>query len=219
LYYSPPTGKRSSIKQDLPIGKFTTGFTNNSLLTAGEKVGIIFALFVCLGMNEGDESLVSSVVGRIQEKYVNVPLDSDLLRKRGDVHFFSDMKQGTKSKRNKPMSRTKVGVINMVKLVVSHNLSFILDHHHNLDELQSEYFLTSVHKILDCSSASSLKFPDIDRICLSDRELQYANALYTHFARYPTITQSISTCIETPPRAKRPPTKTKKTLTTKMDVQ
>jgi hypothetical protein len=43
---------RSFVRYDLPRGKFTSGFTNCTLLTSNEKVGIIHALYLSLGTPE-----------------------------------------------------------------------------------------------------------------------------------------------------------------------
>ena len=40
---------RSCVRYDLPRGKFTAGFTNCTLLTASEKVGLMFSLYLSLG--------------------------------------------------------------------------------------------------------------------------------------------------------------------------
>ena len=38
-----------SARYEFPCGKFTLGFTNCTLLTSSEKVGLIFALYLGLG--------------------------------------------------------------------------------------------------------------------------------------------------------------------------
>ena len=41
--------RRCSVRYDFPRGKFSNGFTNCTLLTSSEKVGLMFALYLCLG--------------------------------------------------------------------------------------------------------------------------------------------------------------------------
>jgi hypothetical protein len=56
---------RSSVQYDLPRGKFTAGFTNCTLLTSNEKVGIMHALYLFLG------TPCCSIL-RQQQKYANL---------------------------------------------------------------------------------------------------------------------------------------------------
>ena len=58
-------GKRSSMRDDLPRGKFSSGFSGTTLLTAGEKIGTVFSLYVALGTVEGSR-LFTKVLLRIQ---------------------------------------------------------------------------------------------------------------------------------------------------------
>jgi hypothetical protein len=144
LYFQ---GKRSSVREDLPRGKFSAGFTRTTLLTAGEKIGLIFSLFVTLGTEKGG-SLFTSVLGRIQRKYeATTPCRSgkkqDPLPQRGDIHFFADLRDSNKSGRN-PLQRTLQGVQVLVKSMIQHGLSFILGRVEDLDELQTEYLLQIV---------------------------------------------------------------------------
>jgi len=59
---------RSSVRYDLPRGKFTAGFTNCTLLTSNEKVGIMHALYLSLGTPRVAEIYEASIL-RQQQKY------------------------------------------------------------------------------------------------------------------------------------------------------
>ena len=145
--------KRSGVREDLPKGKFSSGFTRTTLLTAGEKVGLIFALFVALGTMKA-HSLFTKVIIRGQKKYETVS-SSHPGEKRGDVYFFSDLKQPNRP----PLSRTYEGVKRLVKELHRHNLDFVLDGN-RFDELQTEYLLLSIHStILGTSDGHGLLFP------------------------------------------------------------
>lgn len=88
-------GKRSSVRHNLPRGKFSSGFSWTTLLTAGEKVGLIFSLFATLGISNAEQHY-SHVIGQIQSKYLLIPTpgsDETKLPSRGDVHLFSDVRQ------------------------------------------------------------------------------------------------------------------------------
>jgi hypothetical protein len=86
--------KRSSVREDLPRGKFTSGFSKTTLLTAGEKIGLILALHVALGTETGN-LLYNKVLGKIQQKYENLPSEcgGDTIPKRGEVYFFKEIKK------------------------------------------------------------------------------------------------------------------------------
>ena len=62
---------RSSVRYDLPRGKFTAGFSNCTLLTASEKVGLIFALYLSLGTPRVIEIFQRNIL-RQQSKYLNM---------------------------------------------------------------------------------------------------------------------------------------------------
>lgn len=63
--------QRSSVRYDLPRGKFSGNFTNCTLLTASEKVGIMFSLYLGLGTPRIADIYEASIL-RQQRKYVDV---------------------------------------------------------------------------------------------------------------------------------------------------
>jgi len=65
------TLNRSSVRYDLPRGKFSAGFTNCTLLTASEKVGIIYALYLSLGTKRVSDLYKRSIL-RQQQKYLDI---------------------------------------------------------------------------------------------------------------------------------------------------
>ena len=72
-------GHRCSVRYDFPRGKFTPGFTNCTLLTSNEKVGIIFALYLGLGTDRIAKIFKESMM-RQQSKYLDLDVcnqDSD----------------------------------------------------------------------------------------------------------------------------------------------
>ena len=62
---------QSSVRYDLPRGKFTRGFTNCTLLTSNEKVGIMHALYLSLGTPRVAEIYQVSIL-RQQQKYADL---------------------------------------------------------------------------------------------------------------------------------------------------
>ena len=62
---------RSSVRYDLPRGKFTAGFTNCTLLTASEKVGLMFSLYLSLGTQRVITIYQRNIL-RQQRKYLNM---------------------------------------------------------------------------------------------------------------------------------------------------
>ena len=59
---------RSSVRYDFPRGKFSSGFTNCMLLTANEKVGLMFALYQGLATKRIADVFQGSI-SRQQAKY------------------------------------------------------------------------------------------------------------------------------------------------------
>jgi Plavaka transposase len=145
--------KRSSVRQDLPRAKFASGFTRTTLLTAGEKIGLILSLYVAIGTPKG-RSIFEKVIARTQQKYLRgVGLDDDLPH-RNDVYFFSDLRRGqrvteTEHYRSRLLDRTAAGVQELLHLVIDHDLYFVVeDMLRTKDELQLEYFLQAVNSCL-----------------------------------------------------------------------
>jgi hypothetical protein len=156
-------------------------------MTAGEKIGLIFSVFVCLGVAAGRD-LFEKILERIQPRYLKFPQDSSTLPKRGDVHFFSDQKPNSI---NGPMDRTRTGVTNLVKQVVRHDLTFFLDAAHQYDELQTEYFLHAVHKYLNVPWSFSEARNAIRHrnFTLSEAEKSCAKEFFTCLRKDPTCQQ------------------------------
>ena len=64
---------RSSILGEYPRINFTRGFTRLTLLTASEKVGVLFAVYILLHTERGQE-IMEKVLKRQQEKYLQPSL-------------------------------------------------------------------------------------------------------------------------------------------------
>jgi len=80
---------RSSVRSDYPRGFFKTGFSDLTLLTSVEKVGVVFALLVALRLNADIKSdLFQREVVDSQNKYLTFPLGSS----DGDVKPDPDIK-------------------------------------------------------------------------------------------------------------------------------
>ena len=128
---------------DLPKGKFSSGFSRTTLLTAGEKIGTVFSLYVALGTVEGSR-LFTKVLMQIQAKYELLGKKGDQLPKIADEHFFAESTQN-------PLPRTRNGVNNLLKILKHNELGFMM-HLHPFDALQVEYLLQSIHWILKQSN-------------------------------------------------------------------
>ena len=153
-------GKRSSMRDDLPRGKFSSGFSQTTLLTAGEKIGTVFSLYVALGTIEGSR-LFTKVLMRIQAKYELLGKKGDQLPKIADKHFFADSTQN-------PLPRT----------LKQNKLGFMM-HLHPFDALQVEYLLQSIHWIL--------KLSDGELLCsLSKEEKKVAEKMHKVLRKLPT---------------------------------
>ena len=142
--------KRSGAREDLPRGKFSSGFTRTTLLTAGEKIGLILSLYVSLGTDRG-KSLYTGVLPRIQDKYESFPCKVESLPKMGDVYFFSDLKR-TDTTSTSPLDRSDNGIAALMETLELHDLGFVLHDKKNcFDELQIEYLLQSLQPTLESS--------------------------------------------------------------------
>lgn len=71
-YLREEASTRSSARYDFPRGKFTPGFTNCTLLTATEKVGIIHSLYLGLGTKRIAD-IFETAIRRQQNKYIRHP--------------------------------------------------------------------------------------------------------------------------------------------------
>jgi hypothetical protein len=99
-------------------GKFTSGFSRVTLLTAGEKTGLVFALNLALVGTPRGAALYTKAIARIHEKYEQIH-NSDGTLKYRDKHFFADL--GGASKGGK-MDRTLEGVKRLVHAMRRHEV-------------------------------------------------------------------------------------------------
>jgi hypothetical protein len=148
--------KRSSVRQELPRAKFLSGFTRTTLLTAGEKIGLILSLYVAIGTPRG-RAIIDRVIARTQQKYLSgVGLGNDLPR-RNDIYFFSDLCRAQRAtKITSPeeanvrfLDHTATGVQELLLSLREHDLYFVVDNIiRTKDELQFEYLLQAVNSCL-----------------------------------------------------------------------
>lgn len=158
-YMREDFSNRCSIRYDFPRGKFSPGFTNCTLLTSNEKVGLIFALYLCLGTKRISDIFDQSIA-RQQGKYVDVeccfshlgysqsslnrPIESKLPR-IGDKYFYSDVKNKNVAERagrtsdGYKLPRNLSGARRIVDHLDSFGLTFVLTGGSPLDDLQTEY--------------------------------------------------------------------------------
>ena len=163
-YMREDFSNRCSVRYDFPRGKFSPGFTNCTLLTSNEKVGLMFALYLCLGTKRIADIFEQSIA-RQQGKYldiescysnlgysqssVNRPAESKLPR-LGDKYFYSDVKLMRSAERSGRISdgyqlpRTMTGARRIVEHLDSFGLLFVLKGDSPLDELQAEYLAKDV---------------------------------------------------------------------------
>ena len=144
-------GKRSSVRDDFPRGKFTSGFSRVTLLTAGEKTGLVFALSLALGTARGTQ-LYTKAISRMQEKYEHVHKSDGTFKKYGDKHFFADHRVAN---RGVKMDRTLEGVQKLVHAMRRHEVLSMVGAT-DCDELQTEYLLQSVQTFL---ASDSIRYP------------------------------------------------------------
>ena len=79
-------GKRSSVQDDLPQSKLSSGFSRTTLQTSCEKIGLILGVYVALGLNEAVDTF-KTVLIRNQVKYETFPDLMENLDRQGDCHF------------------------------------------------------------------------------------------------------------------------------------
>jgi len=137
---------RSSVRYDLPRGKFTAGFTNCTLLTASEKVGLMFSLYLSLGTQRVINIYQKNIL-RQQRKYLNISCfqgsstsTDDESNHHADQYFF---KRGPQvNKEHVPMDRTYASVKKTIKRLNRIGLlRGMEDALTVLDTLQTEYLL------------------------------------------------------------------------------
>jgi hypothetical protein len=137
---------RSSVRYDLPRGKFTAGFTNCTLLTSNEKVGIMHALYLSLGTPRVASIYQISIL-RQQQKYadlscfgssVQTSLSTDDIPKVDDKYFFKkskvlgaeSMERGHQDVKAMLKSLDRIGLLRSLEEVIP-----------SFDELHTEYLL------------------------------------------------------------------------------
>ena len=154
-------GKRSSVRDDLPRSKLSSGFSRTTLQTSCEKIGLILGLYVALGLNEAVDTFKTALI-RNQVKYETFPDFMENLDRQGDCHFFSDENPAC----NKgPMDRSDIGLNQMITTLNDHEMSFVLDNKANsFDDMHVEYLFQCLHttKIQsDKEGYPSIKIPGV----------------------------------------------------------
>ena len=154
-YLREDASARSSNQCNLPKGKFHSGFTNCTLLTASEKVGVIHRLYHSLATKRVADIYQVSIL-RQQQKYMNlkcfqVKSEHELEKQSndpipkliGDKYYF---KAGpTVNKESVPMKRDPDDVLDMLKRLNQIGmLKVVSDIIPHLDDLQTEYLLQIV---------------------------------------------------------------------------
>jgi len=90
------SSNHSSVRSDYPRGFYKTGFSDLTLLTSVEKVGVVFALLVALRLDEDVKSnLFEKEIVESQKKYLTFPLGSD-----GHIKSEPDIKSENKANRS-----------------------------------------------------------------------------------------------------------------------
>ena len=163
-YLRQDFSNRCSVRYDFPRGKFSPGFTNCTLLTSNEKVGLMFSLYLGLGTKRIADIFEESII-RQQGKYLDVeccyanlgfsrsslnrPPTSKLPR-LGDKYFYSDIKNKKSAER---AGRSSDGYemprnLSVARKIVNHldsfGLLFLLMGMSSLDELQMEYLVQNI---------------------------------------------------------------------------
>ena len=190
------TKNRSSVRYDLPRGKFSAGFTNCTLLTASEKVGIIYALYLSLGTKRVSNLYKKSIL-RQQQKYLDIscyevsrPSGGASVRsgvsrvsratkaggnqasRLGDKYYFKSGCPMTREEPNVKMLMKRLNHIGLLKILQPVVMHF--------DSLQVEYLLQTVSDRLGNASTFDLPLVHIQTECImSQRTL---NAISTHLS-------------------------------------
>jgi hypothetical protein len=148
---------RSSCRHQYPWINFTRGFSQLTLLTHSEKIGVTLATLVLLHTTAG-RSLLDRVFLRQQLKFQGINLDNgnsgkpskkELLQEiltNPDSESISATASATKAtpkpKKGDPFPKTKRAYLFIVKQIKKHGLSIIL--HQTLDKLQLEHLFQAV---------------------------------------------------------------------------
>jgi hypothetical protein len=162
-YLREDFGSRCSVRYDFPRGKFTVGFTNCTLLTASEKVGLMFSFYFSLG-TERVEAVMQKAILRQQNRYLDNEFCCQILSKSVnmkpteldlpkiyDKYFFVDRKREKAAEKKKSADAASLRLprhLRGVRKIVDHldglRLMFAVDPEQPLDELQTEYILQAV---------------------------------------------------------------------------
>jgi hypothetical protein len=173
---------RSGVLINYPCGRFHSGFSNMTLLTASEKIGILFSLHLVLRTEEGKE-IFEKAMNRQQLKYISFPIivEKSSKRKRGDdkkkptappcledyplrteQHFHRD--------KNKPhpFPRTKKSAKQVIAHIKGHSLHFLLAL--DLDVMQLDRFLSDIWAITRTVGQNDLPLPFLEDKGLLERD-------------------------------------------------
>lgn len=103
-YMREDASARCSVQYDLPRGKFISGFSNCTLLTASEKVGIMYALYLGLGTTRIAD-LFKVAILRQQNKYINFQASGESTEATTEVTTEAIPSNPTR-KNQRPQTRT-----------------------------------------------------------------------------------------------------------------
>lgn len=183
---------RSSVRYDLPRGKFSPGFTNCTLLTSNEKVGIIYALYLSLGTPRVANLYQTSIL-RQQQKYLDLSVfatcpEATLPSEKvscpqptripnlEDQYFFKNpsnpMPRTISDVRKRLESLNTLGLLSCLEEVIPH-----------FDELQVEYLLQIVWDRLGSKDLEPLFAFDPYQVHLSYPEVRNRGSM-TRFSNH-----------------------------------
>jgi len=109
---------RSSVRSDYPRGFFKSGFSDMTLLTSVEKVGVVFALLVALRVDDNmKSSMFQEGVVDSQDKYQSFPLGSSDVIKSDPEFRSKDRKLDPATAQ--PKASKQIGKKNIAKISVS----------------------------------------------------------------------------------------------------
>lgn len=162
-YLREDTDSRCSVRYDFPRGKFTVGFTNCTLLTASEKVGLMYALYFSLGTQRVSDVFQIAIL-RQQNKYLDTDFCCQIIGQSGkpkpdesqlptvfDKYYFADRRREATAERTKStntaqyrLPRNLLGIRKIVDHLDGLGLMFVVDPKSPFDQLQTEYLLQTV---------------------------------------------------------------------------
>ena len=137
---------RSGVLSTYPRGRFHSGFSNMTLLTASEKIGMLFSLHIVLRTEKGKE-VFETAMKRQQHKYMSFPVAEGLKKKQAepklsDYPLRTDKHLHRDKNRAHPFPRDEASARAVVAHIKSHSLHFLLDL--DLDEMQLGLFLSGI---------------------------------------------------------------------------